>query len=91
MNLSRAPKFHVLCGNAQCVLQEMDEFFDMRGDAIELWNQIRTHNFARTRLLRSEEKQKFNAAKCDHANNDQNVNNITSTVSNETKIQFRKK
>ena len=62
----------------------------MGEDAIERWHQIRTRHFARIRSLRSEEKQKLNAAKHEHTANEHNVNNIISNVANETKRSFKK-
>ena len=90
MNFNYAPKFHVLHENIPSVLQEMSVFFDMGEDAIERWHQMRTRHFARIRSLRSEEKQRLNAAKHEHTANDHDVNNIMSNVANETKKHFKK-
>ena len=69
----------------------MNGFFDMGEDAIERWHQTRTRHFARIRSLRSEEKQKFNAAKYEHVTNDHDVNNIVHEVAKETKRNFKTK
>ena len=90
MNFSYAPKFHVLHEHILSILQEMNVFFDMGEDAIERWYQVRTRHFARIRSLRSEEKQKLNAAKHEHAANDHNINNATSNVANEAKRNVKK-
>ena len=62
----------------------------MGEDAIERWPQTRTRHFAIIRSLRSEEKQKFNAAKHENTANDHNINNVARNVAKETKRHFKK-
>ena len=80
MRFRHTPKFHVLFEHVPETLHKINRFFDMGEDAIECWHQTRTRHDARTRSLRSKERQKLNIAKHEHVSNDAKINNIVSDV-----------
>ena len=63
---------------------------EMGEDAIERRPQTRTRHFARIRSLRSEEKQKFNAAKHENTANDHHINNVAINVAKEIQRHLKK-
>ena len=65
-------------------------FFEIREDPNELWPHTRTHHFARIRFLKSEEKQKFYAARHENTANDHNISNVARNVAKETHSHFKR-
>ena len=91
MHLSYAPKFHVLYEHTPGILHMMNGSFDMGEDMIERWHQIRVRHQERIRRLRSENMQKNNAAKCEHAANDKLMTNAIDEVCANAKRNFKRK